>query len=544
MSEVRFPRPEDHFPPERIAGFRSSGAWPDHLIWDYVERWAAERPDSLAFHDGDRGLTFLALRDLSAALAQSLADLGIARGDRVVMQVPNWVEGVIAYCGITRLGAIMVPQSAIYRRADVGYVVQKTQAAALIVPGVHRGFDHLEMAKQIKASSPSLRHLISVRDPRDEVIDFESLLGAAPYTGPVPTADDVHVILFTSGTTARPKACVHTSNTYLFCALVQGYDAYEVTPDDVMFMPSPIAHTTGLSCGVDLPIMNGIPSILLDAWDPEVALERISRFGCSMSVSAMPFLATLAQAYDPARHDISRFRLFGTGGAPIPGPVVREAQSRLGCDVITLFGGTESQPGTYTRIGDPIERVTGSDGRAADGVDIAVLDELGVEVPHGVEGELCGRSPGRLLCYWEDEAQTAEAIDGNGWFHTGDLGRMDDDGYIRVTGRKKDIIVRGGLNLSALEIEELALSHPRVADVAVVGDPDERLGERACAFVVTDDGQPLDLAELTSFMTEQGATKQKLPERIELVAELPRTTTGKIEKYKLRAMLAAAAKVM
>jgi acyl-CoA synthetase len=220
----------------------------------------------------------------------------------------------------------------------------------------------------------------------------------------------------------------------------------------------------------------------------------------------------------------------------VPGLVVKEAIDRLGCQVMTLFGGTESQPATYTRLGDPIERAINSDGRAARGVEIAILDEAGRELPRGIEGEICSRSPGRILCYWDDLVMTEEAIDPGGWFHTGDLGRMDDLGYIRVTGRKKDIIVRGGLNLSALEIEELVLQHPHVIDVAVVGVADEQLGERACAFIVTDDGMSIPLEEITNMGLKMGITKQKLPERLETISELPRTVTGKVEKYKLRAI--------
>jgi acyl-CoA synthetase (AMP-forming)/AMP-acid ligase II len=533
------PRIEDCFTPAQIAAFRSSGAWPDDLLWSYTERWAAERPDHIAVADGDAALSFLEVRDQASSFARGLGDLGVRRGDRVVVQVPNWVEGLVAYLGVTRLGAVMIPQSTIYRQAELTYVVQKTGARVLVVPGQHRNVDHIEIGRAVMGSSPTLEHLVVVRGSAPDATSFEELVRGEPYQGPSASPDDVHVIIFTSGTTAKPKACVHTTNTYLYCArkLIEGQ---ELTAEDVMFMASPITHTTGVECGLVMPTMLGITTVFLDAWDPEAALERISKYGCSVSVGATPFLQTMANVYSADRHDVSRFRLFGTGGAPVPGTVVEQAVERLGCKVMTLFGQSESQPGTFTRLDDPIERIATTDGRAAPGVEIAILDPFGNEVETGAEGEICARSPGRMLSYWGDPEETAATIDPDGWCHSGDLGRMDADGYIRVTGRKKDIIVRGGLNLSALEIEEYVLRHERVREVAVVGMPDERLGEKVCAFVVPEPGEHVDLADVTGLLRSFGLAVQKLPERVEVVADLPRNPTGKVQKHELRDRIAKA----
>jgi acyl-coenzyme A synthetase/AMP-(fatty) acid ligase len=531
------PRIEDCFTPEQIGAFRSLGAWPGDVLWSYTERWALERPDHLAVSDGDESLSFLEVRDQAASFAQGLADLGIVPGDRVVVQVPNWVEGLVAYLGVTRLGAVMIPQSIIYRQAELGYVAQKTGARLLVVPGEHRHVDHVAIGLDVMASSPTIEHLVVVRGSAPGATSFGDLVRGAPYAGPLPSADDVHIIIFTSGTTAKPKACVHTTNTYLYCArkLIEGQD---LTTDDVMFMASPITHTTGVCCGLVMPTMLGITTVFQDAWDPEVALNRISKYGCSVSVGATPFLQTMAEVYSADRHDVSRFRLFGTGGAPVPGPVVEKAVDRLDCKVMTLFGQSESQPGTFTRLDDPIERIASSDGRAAPGVEIAIFDLDGAEVPRGAEGEICARSPGRMLCYWGDPEGTAATIDADGWCHSGDLGRMDGDGYIRVTGRKKDIIVRGGLNLSALEIEEYVLRHAAVREVAVVGMPDERLGEKVCAFVVVEPGERVALEDVTALLRSFGLAVQKLPERVEVVDDLPRNPTGKVQKHELRERIA------
>jgi non-ribosomal peptide synthetase component E (peptide arylation enzyme) len=530
--------PERCFPGADIEAYRAERFWPDEIEWTYLERWAESRGADLAVADGEQELTFGQFRADAARFAQGLFGLGVRAGDRIVVQTPNWVEGLVAFAGVHRLGAILVPQSSIYRAEELRYAIEKTEAEVLVVPGEHRGFDHAEMARGLRDGVACLREVVTLRSDSAS-IRYEDLVAGGPsYDGPLPTPDDVRYVIFTSGTTARPKACSHSSNTSLSNVFVLN-EMLGMTDADVMFMPSPITHATGMTCAMQQPVVLGIPVVLQDRWDPEVALGLIGRYQCTLAISATPFLSMLADTYDSTRHDISSFRLFATGGAPVPGPVVSKVLDRLGCRVTTIYGGSEAGSATCTRLDDPPERAINTDGRPNPRFTMRLVDAEGADVATGEEGEILGKGPGRMLAYWGDPDLTAAVVDQEGWYRTGDLARADERGYIRITGRTKDIIIRGGLNLSALEIEELVLGHPRVRDVAVVGMPDERLGERACAFVVAGGTPALTLAEITALLDERGVARQKHPERLEVVDELPRSVIGKVDKRFLRERIAA-----
>jgi non-ribosomal peptide synthetase component E (peptide arylation enzyme) len=523
----------ERFTAEEIAAFRAGGFWGDECLSDFVDRNAIEQPEALFNADGRGTLTFGELKRSSDAMAQGLNRLGVGRGDQVTVQLPNWIEASITYCAIARLGAVYVPRMMVYRDAEMQDAVDRTESKALVVADQFRGFDHLEMALGLRDRCPSLEEVVVVGTARDGAIPFQELVQGPAYEGPRPLADDVHIILFTSGTTAKPKGVVHTFNTYVACAHIL-VDQYRVTRADVCFMPSPVMHNTGNQTGLLLPLFAGCPSVYQDVFEPKAALAMITEYGCTYSVGATPFVTALMDAFDPAQHDLSRFRLFACGGAPVPGIVVERAVQILGCKLMTVFGQGESHVQTATRIEDPVEVVASSDGCVVKGMQVSIRDDEGDQLPPGVEGEICSRGPGVMLGYWQDPEQTAAAFDVSGWFHSGDLGRMNEAGYLRVTGRKKDIIIRGGMNISALEVEELLLQHPSVKDVAVVGMPDARLGEKVCVYVVPAPGARPTLEELTGFMKSRRVMMQKLPERLELRDSLPRTPTGKVEKFRLR----------
>jgi acyl-coenzyme A synthetase/AMP-(fatty) acid ligase len=350
--------------------------------------------------------------------------------------------------------------------------------------------------------------------------------------------DEPFCIIFTSGTTSLPKGCVHTSNTLLFS--VRGTSrAMDVWPSDVMFMPSPLMHATGLVVGILSPLFNRIPTVLQDQWHPERALRIIGEHRCTTTLGATTFGTMMLDVYDSSRHDISSFRTFALAGAPIPSSVVQAIQARLGCRVVSAYGSTEGLVVTTTRPEDSIERIASSDGIAADGVEVDIVDEHRQPVSPGTEGEVRIKAPGRLLTYWRDEERMREAVDSQNRLYSGDLGRMDGDGYLRITGRKADIIIRGGTNISAAEVESILAGHPDVADIAVVAMPDSRLGERACAYVVPAGSKRFDLAALRAFLEDAGVAKFKWPERVEAVEALPRNPTGKVEKWRLRDDVAA-----
>jgi non-ribosomal peptide synthetase component E (peptide arylation enzyme) len=512
--------------------YRAQGLWGDEVLSDYLDRAADERPDELCVADPVTRYTFAETRDRSSRLATGLTKLGVGRGDHVAVQLPNWADAVLTYFAIVRLGAVFVPRMLIYREHEVSDAVERTGSKVLVVPDEFRRFDHAAMALSVQARCPTLGHVVVLGDVPAGALAYESLLDHEPYRGPKPGADDPHLVLFTSGTTARPKGVVHSWNTYRGSAkgLVH---AFRLTPDDICLMASPIMHNTGLLAGVVAPLLAMAGTVIQPVWEPLEAMALIDRFGCTLSVGATPFVTMMIDAHDPAEHDLSTFRLFACGGAPVPGAIVRQAVEVLGCKMQTVFGQSESSLQTITDLDDPVERVASSDGRAALGVDLVVLDEDGSEVPRGTEGEICGRGPGIMLGYLDDPEETAHSFE-FGWFHSGDLARMDDEGYVRITGRKKDLIIRGGTNISAVEVESLIVEHPAVAEVSVVGMPDRVLGERMCAFVVPVAGQTVTLEELTQFLRKRKIAVQKLPERLEMRDALPLNATGKVEKFKLR----------
>jgi cyclohexanecarboxylate-CoA ligase/acyl-CoA synthetase len=309
-----------------------------------------------------------------------------------------------------------------------------------------------------------------------------------------------------------------------------------MTRDDVMFMPSPVTHALGLTLGLMAPTLAGASVELLDVFRPGTALERVAARGCTGTASPAPFIAMMLDAYDPAVHDVSRLRFWLTAGAAIPTVLVTEAADRFsGCRVVPAYGSSEVMMATVCRPEDPVERVASSDGRPVPGVELRIVAD-GQAVPAGTDGEICYRGPGRLLEYWGRPDLTAGALDDQGWWHTGDLGRLDEAGYLRVTGRIKDIIIRGGFNVSAREVEEALLALPAVAVAAVIGVPDPALGERVCAVLelAADQAAPT-LEGLRDYLTrERGLAVWKVPERLEIVDKWPVTATGKVQKFLLR----------
>ena len=453
------PRMQDRHTAVDAVRFREIGMWSDDVLPDIVERNARRNPDGLCVADGRTEITFDQARDRAWSLAGALAELGIEPGDRVVVQLPNVSEAVITYYAIARLGAVLVPRMPIYRHREMLDTVRRTGAKAIIVADRHRGFDHAQMAVSVAEASPSVSSVVVLGEAPRGAIRWDSLIASTPYDGPSPSADDVHVILFTSGSTADPKGVVHTFNTFAACA--RGINAV-LHHDDTRraFVTSPVMHLTGLNSGVLSAALGGFAAVIQPIWEPTQALELITRYGCTHSNGATPFVVMLADAYRPAQHDLSRFRIFGCGGAPIPPAVVHRADQELGCQLVALYGQTEACLHTMTRLDDSVERVATSDGRPVPGAEIVLLDEHAAPVATGAEGEVCSRSPSVMLGYWQDPAATDAAFDAAGWFHSGDLGRMDSHGYLRITGRKKDIISRGGVKIAAREIEEILLEHP------------------------------------------------------------------------------------
>jgi cyclohexanecarboxylate-CoA ligase len=347
--------------------------------------------------------------------------------------------------------------------------------------------------------------------------------------------DAVHEVIFTSGTTGEPKGVMHTPNTVL-ASVWPVLERLDLSERDVILMASTFAHQTGYLYGVCTTLVLGATGVWLDVWSAETAAQLVERERVTFTMGATPFLRDLT--YVPGRHDLSSLRVFISAGAPIPRPLVADARARLGCSISPGWGMTEN--GLVTCVGprDPQAKVLATDGAPVPGMELAVVDPGGRPLPAEAEGDLLVRGASQFVGYYRRPDFTRESHTADGWFRTGDRARIDADGYLSITGRTKDLIIRGGENIPVAEVESLLFTHPGVAAVAVVGMPDARLGERACAFVVPKPGAALTLAELVAWLDRQQLARQKFPERLELVDEFPMTPSGKVQKYRLRQLIA------
>ncbi|WP_228431128.1 AMP-binding protein [Baekduia soli] len=517
---------------------RATGDWDGVLLGAELDAAVAAGPQRLAVVDGEHRLTYAEVGDRVARAAAGLAALGVGRGDVVTWQLPNWWEALVVHHAILRLRAVSNPVMPILRERELTFMLTQSRARVIVVPETFRAFGFAAMAEDLRASVPTLEHVVVVRpageDPRDfaRLVDEHDPMAADPEA----TAEDPVVLMYTSGTESVPKGAVHSHVTMRY-ENRSIRDIYELTGDDIVFMPSPVAHITGLLYGVHLQVLLGTTVVYLDVWDAGRALELIEREGCTFEVGATPFLHGLAHHPDLAKRDISRFRLFACGGADVSPEIVRVATAALDCTVVRVYGSTEFMTASSGVRGDPLDKRAQTDGAIIGNAQARILREDGTEAGPGEVGALRLRGPDGFNGYL-DPAVAPGAIDADGWFDSGDLAAIDADGYLTIHGRQKDIIIRGGENLSAKEIEDNVFEHEAVQEVSIVAMPDPVMGERACAFVVAAPGAALTLPDLVAHLEARRIARQKFPERLELVPELPRTATGKIQKFELRRRIA------
>jgi cyclohexanecarboxylate-CoA ligase len=538
---------EIYLPEKRIA--ESRGLWPDRLPIDYLDAAIANSPDAAAFVGRNSAqareirLTYAGLGDRVDRIAAGLIERGVGKGDVVAFQLPNWWEFTALFFACNRIGAVANPLMPIFRQRELRFMMGFAEAKVAVVPALWRGFDHMAMMGEIRPDLPKLEHVFAVSGAGAE--SFERAFLDRPAISAAekqklarlrPGPNDVVELIYTSGTSGEPKAVMHTANTVL--APAQGFiDDIGLTGRDVMFMGSPYAHQTGFLYGVLMPVMLGTKTVALDIWSARDAVPLIDREGATFSMGSTPFLSDMVNLPDDARARVSRMlRTWVCAGAPIPRVLVQRAKAEMDLDVLSCWGMTENAGVTITRKSDAQEKVFETDGRALPGSGVRVVDERKHPLPVDAVGHLQARGITHFVGYLK-KAQL-NSIDADGWFDTGDLARMDSEGYIRIVGRTKDVIIRGGENIPVAEVENLIYRHPKVAECAVVAMPDARLGERACAFVTPRANASLDLAELTRFLAAEGMAKTYWPERLEVMADMPRTPSGKIQKFKLRELAA------
>lgn len=526
------------FNEQRRAAYRQQGLWGDASLADYWQQTARAMPDKIAVVDNHgASYTHSALNHAASCLANWMLAKGIESGDRIAFQLPGWCEFTVIYLACLKIGAVSVPLLPSWREAELVWVLNKCQAKMFFAPTLFKQTRPVDLILPLQNQLPQLQQIVGVDKlaPATSSLSLSQIIADnTPLTTAITThGDELAAVLFTSGTEGLPKGVMLTHNNIL--ASERAYCArLNLTWQDVFMMPAPLGHATGFLHGVTAPFLIGARSVLLDIFTPDACLALLEQQRCTCMLGATPFVYDLLNVLEKQPADLSALRFFLCGGTTIPKKVARECQ-QLGIKLLSVYGSTESSPHAVVNLDDPLSRFMHTDGYAAAGVEIKVVDDARKTLPPGCEGEEASRGPNVFMGYFDEPELTARALDEEGWYYSGDLCRMDEAGYIKITGRKKDIIVRGGENISSREVEDILLQHPKIHDACVVAMPDERLGERSCAYVVLKaPHHSLSLEEVVAFFSRKRVAKYKYPEHIVVIEKLPRTASGKIQKFLLR----------
>jgi acyl-CoA synthetase (AMP-forming)/AMP-acid ligase II len=498
-----------------------------------VERRAETSPERVMLVDEARGsLSFGALRARAERAAAGFHKLGIGAGTPVSWQLPTWIEAYVLVAALSRLGAIQNPLLPLYREREVRFAASQTGARWLIVPTSWRGVDYQEMARSVAAELPDCEVLVCDRAAPDADPSMLPPLLEPPAS---PEAAPVRWVFYTSGTTADPKGALHTDASILAAALASSR-ATGTTDADRVAVIFPFTHIGGIQ-GMMRSLLTGSSGAVVEIFDPQRSIGFLSEQGVTDIGGATPIhLACLAaQRAAPDRTLFPRLRVCPSGGAAVPLALHREVRAELGgVGLVAGYGLTEFPVMTMNSLDASDAALSETVGRPTAGVEVRVVTADGRLADPGETGEIRGKGPQMCRGYL-DPALTRDAFDEEGYLRTGDLGHVDADGHVVITGRLKDIIIRKGENISAKEVEDVLYAHPRVRDVAVIGLPDPACGERCCAVVaVVDPAEPFGFEEMTSFCREQGLMIQKIPEQLEILDEIPRNPVGKVMKHVLR----------
>ncbi|HCJ5978916.1 TPA: medium-chain fatty-acid--CoA ligase [Escherichia coli] len=526
------------FNEQRRAAYRQQGLWGDASLADYWQQTARAMPDKIAVVDNHgASYTYSALDHAASCLANWMLAKGIESGDRIAFQLPGWCEFTVIYLACLKIGAVSVPLLPSWREAELVWVLNKCQAKMFFAPTLFKQTRPVDLILPLQNQLPQLQQIVGVDKlaPATSSLSLSQIIAdnTSLTTAITTHGDELAAVLFTSGTEGLPKGVMLTHNNIL--ASERAYCArLNLTWQDVFMMPAPLGHATGFLHGVTAPFLIGARSVLLDIFTPDACLALLEQQRCTCMLGATPFVYDLLNVLEKQPADLSALRFFLCGGTTIPKKVARECQQR-GIKLLSVYGSTESSPHAVVNLDDPLSRFMHTDGYAAAGVEIKVVDDARKTLPPGCEGEEASRGPNVFMGYFDEPELTARALDEEGWYYSGDLCRMDEAGYIKITGRKKDIIVRGGENISSREVEDILLQYPKIHDACVVAMSDERLGERSCAYVVLKaPHHSLSLEEVVAFFSRKRVAKYKYPEHIVVIEKLPRTTSGKIQKFLLR----------
>ncbi|EKF22497.1 AMP-binding enzyme family protein [Mycolicibacterium hassiacum DSM 44199] len=507
----------------RAAEAYRNGHWVRHTLADALRDAARSSPDRILVVDGDVRLSCADLHAQATALARALTDR-MPAGSVVSFMLPNWHEAAVIYLGATLAGMVVNPILPSLRDRELAFILSDADVRAIFIPAAFNNFDYVGMLDRVTAAMSGPPEVVVLRGDAGGHTPYQALLGAGGSAGlPVLEPDSVRMILYTSGTTGRPKGVLHTHNS-IHALIRQLGEHWMIAAGDRFLVPSPIAHIGGSIYAFECPLLLGTTAVLMDRWEPDRAVSLMTTERITHMAGATPFLDGLLAAAERAGTRLPDLKVFICGGASVPPSLIRRASAYFEKAAVSrVYGSTEVPVTTVGALGD-VDHAADTDGRPG-------LAEVRL-----VDGEIRARGPQMLAGYLHPEDETA-AFDDEGFFRTGDLARWVDGDYLVVTGRAKDIIIRNGENISPKEIEDILIGHPNIAEIAVVGVPDERTGERACAVIVPADGAAPGLPELRDMLIGAGVAKFKIPEQVVVWDGLPKNDAGKVLKHQIRARL-------
>ena len=525
------------FSAELEASYWAAGHWRKETLVDVARRRVAENPQRSLVVEGDAVLTRQEAWTQSLRLAAFFRARGLVSGDVISFQLPNWSETVVIALAARMLGLAINPIPPIYRESELTYILQDCGSKLLLAPVSFRNYDYRAMLGKIRADVPALADIVYLRGDAGAELSWDAALATAPLVeAELPKIDPaaVMMVMYTSGTTGRPKGVLHTHNSYGYKARQMG-EFWGIGEADVVFMPSPVTHISGAFWTFDISWLQGPSTVLVDVWKPDEAIELIERNRCTVSGGATPFLQQLMSAATQSPGALSSLRTFFCGGTTVSPDLIKKASATFpDCLFFRAYGSTE-MPTAAMGIRDRAFALQGAetDGEIVAPVEIKIVDDSDHVVADGAEGEILARGPELFAGYMHAE-DNASAFDAEGFFRMGDLGQRVHGNFLVITGRKKDIIIRSGENISPKEVEDILLTHPAVEDVAIVAMPHAVTGEIGCAFLIPKAGQTIDMPEIQRHLAASGLARQKFPEHLVLTDELPRVSSGKIKKDILR----------
>ncbi len=523
---------------------------PGATLGEYLEKTIEQYPERRAFVLREKSVTWKELGGIVERLTLALIDLGISHGDKVAVLFPNRLEFIYATLALARIGATHIPISERLREREIRFILERTEAIAIIMVPEFWKFSFSDLLARIKDELPALRYIITSDEKNhDHEILLEDLISKdweekypddyyhRVYLKEHPVeADDLLEIVFTSGTTGDPKGVMHTHNTRCRSALGT-INGTRLTHEDIWLIMVPLSHTTALVNAYYASVISGSCGVLLETWNVDEAFKEIERNGVTIPIGVPTMPIMMLQHPDLEKYDLSSLRSMLLAGAPLPVEVARQIIDKMGCYLTSAYGMTETAVSNLTSLDDPVEVVCTTVGKPQPGMEHKVVDEKRRIIPVGQKGEACARGQNVCVGYFKDPERTVEVIDDRGWIYSGDLAKLDEDGNLVIVGRIKDVIVRGGENISPTELEDILYTYDKVEQAAVIGIPDDRLGEGTCACIIPKEGQRFTYEEMKAFFKDKVA-RFKIPDRVEFMESFPTTPSGKIRKVELREIMA------